>query len=127
MHRLLRGKNATTLEDTIEALAQDIASLQKFEGGMKDYCTVLETRVKRSLQGVEMIRFNPFKGVGGGGNQSFAISLIDEDGNGLIISSLHHREGVSVFSKPVAKFVSLHELTEEEQQSLDAAKKKVAR
>jgi len=125
LSRLLKGKNAKSLEDTIRALAAEIASLQKFEGDMKQYCTVLETRVRRSLQGVDMVRFDPFKGTGGGGKQSFAISLVDENGDGFLISSLHHREGMSLFSKPLVKFTSVQALTEEEARSLEGAKKRV--
>ena len=125
--KVLKGKNAKSLEDTIHNLASEIASLQKFENGMKQYVTVLETRVRRSLQGVEMVRFDPFKGTGGGGKQSFAISLVDENGDGLLISSLHHREGMSIFTKPLAKFESTLSLTDEEAQSVEGAKKRVAR
>ena len=125
LSRLLKGKNAKSLEDTIQALAAEITGLQKFEGDMKKYCSVLETRVRRSLQGVEMVRFDPFKGTGGGGKQSFAISLVDENGDGFLISSLHHREGMSIFTKPLAKFVSSQSLTEEEAQSVEGARKRV--
>jgi len=123
--RILRGKDAKSLEDSIKNLGDEINDLKEFESEIEKYCTLVEKRLGRSIQSVETVRFNPFKGNGGGGNQSFAISFVNEKGDGLVLSSLHHRGGVSVFSKPLAGFKSQHELTEEEQASLDGAKAKL--
>jgi hypothetical protein len=66
------------------------------------------------VQAVETIRFNPFKGIGEGGSQSFSTSFLSESGKGVVISSLYSRDRVSVFSKPLDKFESTFELTPEE-------------
>ena len=58
------------------------------------------------------MRFNPFKDVGG--NQSFAIAIVNEDGDGIVLSSLYSRERMSVFAKQIKKGISEVELTEEE-------------
>ncbi|NIT70429.1 DUF4446 family protein, partial [candidate division KSB1 bacterium] len=59
--------------------------------------------------GVGTVRFNPFKGTGGG--QSFAAAFLSEHGNGVVISTLYSRERVSVFAKPIQSFASEYELT----------------
>ena len=50
--------------------------------------------VERDLQGaygrVGLNRFNPFEG-DTGGNQSFALALLDGRGDGFVVSSLHAR------------------------------------
>jgi hypothetical protein len=81
----------------------------------------VEKRLKKSVQAVHTVRFNPFKGTGEGGNQSFATAFLTEDGDGVIISSLYSREHVSVFGKPVKKLVSEHTLSDEEKEALDTA------
>jgi hypothetical protein len=71
------------------------------------------------------VRFNPFKGTGSGGNQSFATTFLNEENNGVVISSLYSREHTSVFSKPIKNGVSEYELSDEEKESFAEAKKVV--
>jgi hypothetical protein len=127
MKRLMRGKNGTSLEEAFNSVQGDISNLHKFENDMKNYLTDVEKRLRRSVQAVETIRYNPFKGTGSGGNQSFATTLISEEGNGVVISSLYSREHVSVFSKPVKSHASEFELTEEELEVLNKAKESLGK
>ena len=120
--RLMRGKNGASLEDAFKAMQGDISNLHNFEDEMKRYLTNVEKRLRRSIQAVETIRYNPFKGTGSGGNQSFATTLLSEEGDGVVISSLYSREHVSVFSKPLKSHKSEFELTEEESEVLNKAK-----
>jgi hypothetical protein len=123
----MRGQSGISLENSFNSMQNDISKLYKFENEMKSYLTDVEKRLRRSVQAVETIRYNPFKGTGSGGNQSFATSLISEEGNGVVISSLYSREHVSVFSKPVKSHKSEFELTEEELDVLNKAKEALDR
>jgi len=122
IHRLLRGKNAKTLEDTIFHLGNEITTLHGAREEIEKYLTEAERRIRRSIQGISTVRFNPFKGTGGGGNQSFATAIIDEDGNGVVLSSLYSRDRVSMYAKPVIKYKSEYELTKEERDAIMKAK-----
>lgn len=126
VRKLLRGKNAQSLEDTIVELQKNVSELQEFKEDSEAYLENVEARLRRSVQSIETIRFNPWKGMGEGGNQSFATALLTEDGDGVVISSLHSRDRVSVFSKPVKKHASEYELTEEEIQALKLSQESVA-
>ncbi|OHA79432.1 MAG: hypothetical protein A2747_03345 [Candidatus Yonathbacteria bacterium RIFCSPHIGHO2_01_FULL_44_41] len=119
--KLLAGKNAQSLEGVISTLGDDIRALEKFQEDTTSYLTLAEKRIKRSIQGVETIRFNAFKGNGEGGNQSFAIALLSEDGDGAVISSLFARDRMSIFAKPVKNFASSFEMTEEEADAVKRA------
>ncbi|MCC7004533.1 DUF4446 family protein [Candidatus Nomurabacteria bacterium] len=123
LRNVLRGKNAKTLEDSINNVMNDLNALISFRKDLEEYLTNVEKRLKRSIQAVETIRFNPFKGNGGGGNQSFATSFINEKGDGVVLSSLYSRDRVSIFSKPVVSYKSEFELSSEENKVLNKAKK----
>lgn len=123
IRKLLLGKNAKTLEDTIISSLQNLEKLNNFQKEAIMYFSDFEKRLKRSIQAVETIRFNPFKGTGEGGSQSFSTSFINEEGSGVVISSLYSRDRVSVFSKPLEKFESNFELTEEEKEVIENSKK----
>jgi hypothetical protein len=122
MSRLLRGKNAQSLEDTIHHIQVELHDLQKFEKESLAYFADVEKRLHRSIQAIETVRFNPFKGTGEGGNQSFSTALMSERGDGVIVSSMYSRDRVSIFSKPLSKFQSEFELTDEEAYVRDTAK-----
>lgn len=126
LSRILRGKSGKDLEENFISLSKDIENLKVFEAESMGYMRNIEGRLKRSIQAVETIRFNPFKGTGSGGNQSFATAFINEKGDGLMLSSLYSREHVSVYAKPLKKLGSEFELSAEEKSAIDAAKNTLA-
>lgn len=54
---------------------------------------------KKHIQRVGFSRYNPFTDTGG--DQSFSLSLLDENGDGVVISSLHSRENTRLYAKKV--------------------------
>lgn len=114
LKNLLSGGDGKSIEESINTLKKGLEELKHFEHGSMEYFKSVEKRLKRSVQSVETIRFNPFKGTGNGGNQSFSTSILNEKGDGVVISSLYSRDRVSIFSKPMRKFESEFEMTEEE-------------
>lgn len=122
LNRILRGKNTLTIEDSIIELAKELDTLTEFKEASEEYLKLVEKRLRKSVQAIETKRFNPFKGTGAGGNQSFACAFINEKGDGLILSSLYSSDRMSVFAKPVEGFASTYELTEEEKNALESAK-----
>lgn len=123
LRKLLAGKNAQSLEGVIGTLGADIRALEKFRDETSEYLKKAEVRLRRSIQGVETIRFNAFKGTGEGGNQSFAIALLSENGDGAVVSSLYSRDRMSVYAKPVRSFASEHGMTDEEHEVIARAKR----
>jgi hypothetical protein len=81
-----------------------------------------DEEAKSHVQKVRLIRFNPFKELGG--DHSFALTLLDAKDNGVIITGLHTRERTRVYIKEVKKGRVNVELSSEESQSLKEAQKK---
>lgn len=79
----------------------------------------LENISEKTFQKVGVVRFNPFTNVGG--NQSFAIALLDRQNNGFVISSLFIKEGSRVYAKAIKNGKSEHSLSTEEQEALKRA------
>jgi hypothetical protein len=79
----------------------------------------LENISEKTLQKLGVVRFNPFANVGG--NQSFAIALLDRQNNGFVISSLFIKEGSRVYAKAIKNGKSEHSLSTEEQEALKRA------
>ncbi len=123
LRKFLIGINSDHVGESLTHISKTQDDFHKFRGEMETYLDTVEKRLRKSVQSVHTVRFNPFKGTGGGGNQSFSTAFLNEEGDGVIISSLYSREHVSVFSKPVKKRQSEHELSDEERESLDEAMK----
>lgn len=123
--RLLIGKDARTLEDSFTTITKNIKELQQFTKEMEHYLAHVEMRLKRSVQGVETIRFNPFKGTGAGGNQSFASAFTDEKGNGVVLTSMYVRDRISMFAKPLKNYSSEFELSDEEKSAIKKCQEKL--
>ncbi len=122
---MLLGKDAKTLEDSIVHIADSVKAIQTREVKTQDYLVDAEKRIERSIQAVETIRFNPFKGSGEGGSQSFATALLNEHGNGVVLSGLYSRDRISIFSKPIEKLKSEYTLTGEEEDVVARANTKL--
>lgn len=118
--RLLRGKNGASLEETIRTIETDLKALVKEQSSARAHALDMNERLTRSIQGVSVVRFNPFKGILGS-NQSFSAAFLDERGNGAVISSLYSRDRVSTFAKPLKNKSSEYELTPEEKEAVEQA------
>ncbi len=99
MKIFLSGKEGKSLEKVLldqltetRELDQEIQELFEISNRLRELCL-------KSLHKVSVIRFNPFKEVGG--NQSFSVVLLDGKNSGVVLSSLHTREGTRVYAKPV--------------------------
>src|SRR3989339_1488277 len=120
LKRFFLGKKAKDLEDTIVVLEQEIAKLNKAKDNIEKEITEINGKLKKSIRGLETIRFNPFPDQGS--NQSFAVGMVNEDGDGVVFSSLYSRERMSIFAKPIKNGKSEYELTTEEKEVLKKAK-----
>lgn len=84
-----------------------------------------ETNQKKSLkyiQKVEILRFNPYDDTGG--DQSFTVCLLNDEGSGVVITSLHARSGTRVFGKQITNCKSVkYQLSKEEETVIKKAMK----
>lgn len=76
----------------------------------------------KHIQRVKLLRYNPYEDTGG--NISFSLALLDKDGNGLVLTSLHARVNTRLFAKPVSLGKGQkYELSKEEQEVVSEALK----
>ena len=67
-----------------------------------------------------LTRYNPYED--SGGDQSFTVALLDENGSGIVLTSLHARSGTRVFAKPIeGGKSSKYKLSREEEEVIKKA------
>jgi hypothetical protein len=121
LKRLCRGKSGGSLEDAIKSIEDDLKGVGMFQSEVETYLKKVETRLSRSIQGVHNLSYSAFQGLDSGGGQSFATALLNENGDGVIFSTMHSRDRVNVFSKDIKNFKSNVKLSDEEQSALTKA------
>lgn len=122
--RLALGRNGS-IEETISILMRDMKEFKEFRSELERYLKLAEGRLRGTVQGVGVVRFNPFESSGQGGNQSFALALLDEGGQGVVLSTLYARDRVGVYAKPLSAFASTYELSDEEKVSIEKAREQI--
>jgi hypothetical protein len=74
----------------------------------------------RSLKQVGLVRYQAYHDVGG--DHSFALALLDSNGEGVVVNSLYHRDRCRVYAKPVSGWRSPISLTDEEAAAIETAR-----
>lgn len=120
LKKFFRGTKTKDLEGVFSSLRDELEKLQISQKETEKYLETVERRLRKSIQNVGAIRFNPF--AESGPNQSFAISFLNERGDGVVISSLYSREKVSVYAKPIKNYQSEFTLSDEEKKAIETAK-----
>jgi Protein of unknown function (DUF4446) len=109
---ITRGEEGASLEDVLGAHLEKVYGLGREVERLTAKTNKLETAGLRAFQRVGLVRFNPFEETGG--NQSFALALLDAEGDGWVLSSLHARSGTRVYAKAIRGGRSDAALSEEE-------------
>lgn len=103
-----------------------VKTISEFKSDLADLDQRLrqvQTQGLAHIQRVELLRFNPFDDTGG--DQSFTVALLDSEGSGIVVTSLHARSGTRVFAKDIVLGKgSKHKLSKEEESVVKKALEK---
>lgn len=102
--------------ENLKELLSRFKNLEKSFEMISEELNNLKRENKFSIQKVGLVRFNPFKEIGG--DQSFSLVLLDNNNDGVVITSLYTREGNRVYGKPIKAGLSEYLLSEEEKKLL---------
>lgn len=119
---LTKGVSEKDLKTLLTEILQEIKAVKEEKEKIKEAVEKLEKESISGIQKVGLVRYNPFSDTGG--DQSFVLSLLDGDDNGIVITSLHSREQTRIFTKPVKKGSKVgYEFSKEEIEAINRAKK----
>ena len=107
------------LGDLVSGQGQRLDKTVNDLAGLSGVVDTMGKTVQGSVQHVGLVRFNPFQETGG--DQSFALALLDGRGDGIVISSLHSRTVTRFYAKPVKGGTSQLSLSEEEAKAVQQA------
>lgn len=114
--RRLPGESAGQILDSLENHSRELAAVRDAISSLSARLDSHEDKLKECLQKVGLVRFNAFDDVGG--EQSFALVLLDDKGNGVAISSLYGRQDSRLYAKAISNADGERPLSDEEKSAL---------
>jgi hypothetical protein len=126
INQITGGVEGGDLEEVLSHHLENVHQVGRDLDELAARMAVVESSARHHFTKQGLIRFNPFPDTGG--NQSFALVLLDESDDGVIVSSLHSRTGTRIYAKAVNAGKADTSLSTEEQEAIDGARsRRVAR
>lgn len=117
--RLLTSKGEINLEEVLMRLGERTKRLEEGLSQVEGELARNREAALGYLQKWALLRYKAFANTGG--EQSFSLVILDQKGDGVILSSIYGREESRVYAKAIKDGKSSYPLSEEEQQVLTRA------
>ena len=119
IRRIFKSESMDIEEVLLDLRKHEKASAEELEI-LKSRISGVEHELPRDIRKVGLVRYNPFYDAGG--DQSFALAMLDENRNGDVISSHYGREMKRVYAKKIeGGECRKYQLTEEEKKAINEA------
>lgn len=116
MQKLGNGKN---LEEDLETYMYRVDKVEKHNAEISNQINNLESDLTTCIQKVGIVRYNAFNDTGS--DLSFALALLNENNDGVVLNGIYSREMSNIYAKPVEKGKSTYIISEEEAQAIQKA------
>lgn len=116
MQKLGNGQN---IEEDLETFIHRVERVEKQNMDIISYIKSLDEDISKCIQKVGIVRYNAFKDTGS--DLSFALALLDENNDGVVLNGIYSREMSNIYAKPVEKGNSKYTVSEEERKAIQKA------
>lgn len=104
---------------SFKEVLERIKKLEKSFGDFSQEFKKFKEISQKNLQKIGIVRFNPFKEIGG--DQSFSIAILDKNNDGVVITSHYGQALNRVYAKPIHRGQSKYQLSQEEKRAIEKA------
>jgi hypothetical protein len=116
---LTQGADGQSLEGVLDTHIDTVTRVARDLDELVARTAMLEGGARLHFGRLGIVRFNPFDDTGG--NQSFALAMLDANNDGFVFSSLHSRTGTRLYAKAIFGGQSETTLGAEEMQAVEIA------
>lgn len=116
MRKLGNGKN---LEEDLQNYMSRVNQVEKQNTKISNQIKMLNGDLTKCIQKVGIVRYSAFRDTGS--DLSFALALLDENNDGVVLNGIYSREMSNIYAKPVQKGKSTYTISEEEMQAIEKA------
>ena len=116
INKLGDGNN---IEEDLENYMYRVERVEKQNAEIRGLINTIDTNMENCIQKIGIVRYNAFKDTGS--DLSFALAMLDEKNNGVVLNGIYSREMSNIYAKPVENGKSTYTISEEEQQAIQKA------
>lgn len=116
MKKLGNGKN---IEEDLENYMYRVERVDKQNAEILNYIKNVDNDLNKCIQKIGIVRYNAFQDTGS--DLSFALALLDEKNNGVVLNGIYSREMSNIYAKPVENGKSKYTISEEENLAIEKA------
>ncbi len=120
-YAMLRG-NKGEERDIFSAVGRSLRRLEASDRRLDELLQSIQQQSeigRYSLQRFGIVRYNAFEEMGG--NLSFSLAILDDHGDGLVLTSINGRADSRSYAKPIKGLTSSHTLSDEEREAIASA------
>lgn len=107
------------LEENLKVYINKVEKVEKENKEIEDYCDSLNKEISKTIKKVGIVRYNAFKDTGS--DLSFALALLNENNDGVVLNGIYSREMSNIYAKPIKDGKSKYTISEQEQEAIDKA------
>ena len=111
--------NGENIEEDLENYMYRVERVEKQNAEIKNLVDAIDANMDTCIQKIGIVRYNAFKDTGS--DLSFALAMLDEKNNGVVLNGIYSREMSNIYAKPVQNGVSPYTVSEEEKQAIEKA------
>lgn len=111
--------NGNNIEEMLKSYIYKVEDIDSKNQEIQAYCSKLDNNISNCIQKIGIIRYSAFKDMGS--DLSFALALLDEKNNGVVLNGIYSRELSNIYAKPIKDGSSTYTLSDEEKQAIDLA------
>ncbi len=121
--KLREPRGPIQLDDALRGILDGHArSIQRLESAARSLNATDKRQdglIQAAVRHVGLLRYDAFEDVGG--RLSFSCALLDDRGDGVVVTSINGRQDTRVYAKPVADGKSPYNLSTEEEEAIRQA------
>lgn len=117
--RFTSGRDGESLEEVLAKRFSEMRQIVKNEKQQNIDIQTVNNKFLTTFCKIGLVKYDAFKEMSG--KLSFSLALLTENHDGIIISSMHSREGCYTYCKEISNEESYYILSEEEKLALNVA------
>lgn len=119
MSALLGDTGGNSLEEAIVSNHEQLSELRTEQQRLNQNIDNLSRQLKQMKAKTAIMRYNAFQETGS--DLSFSVAIVDESGNGLVLTGIHSRNETQIYAKPLEQGQSKYPLSPEEVEVIQQA------
>lgn len=111
--------NGENIEEDLKVYINKVEKVENTNKEIIEYCENLEKELSKSIKKIGIVRYNAFKDTGS--DLSFALALLNDDNNGVVLNGIYSREMSNIYAKPIVNGESKYTISDMEQEAINKA------